>query len=209
MNTVRVFIKRKKHRIYLYGAGGHAKVIIDILKSNRIAVSEIFDDNPDIHTFMGIPVSHTDIRSPLIISIGNNAIRKKIVEKFGNITFGSALLSPSVTVSECVSIDEGTVVMQGAIIQSSVGIGKHAIINTGASVDHDCLIRDYAHIAPGAILCGNVEIGEGAFIGAGTIIKQEIKIGQWSVIGAGSVVVKDIPDNVTAFGNPCKIIKQE
>jgi sugar O-acyltransferase (sialic acid O-acetyltransferase NeuD family) len=196
------------HLIYLYGAGGHAKVIIDILKSNHVAVPEIFDDNPDIRTFMGIPVSHTGIRSPLIISIGNNAVRKQIVEKFDNIVFCPALLAKSVMISDSALIGEGTVVMQGAIIQSSVKIGKHAIINTRASIDHDCLIRDYAHIAPGAILCGNVEIGEGAFIGAGTIIKQGIKIGKWSVIGAGSVVVRNIPGNVTAFGNPCKIIKQ-
>ncbi|MDR0680551.1 MAG: acetyltransferase [Dysgonamonadaceae bacterium] len=192
--------------VYLYGAGGHAKVIIDILKSNRITVSEIFDDNPAIHTFMGIPVSHTNIRSPLIISIGNNAIRKKIVEKFNNVIYYPALLANSVSISDLASIKEGTVVMQGAIIQSSAQIGKHVIINTRASIDHDCLIEDYVHIAPGAILCGNVEVGEGSFIGAGTTIMQGIKIGKWSIIGAGSVVVRDIPDNVTAFGNPCRII---
>jgi sugar O-acyltransferase (sialic acid O-acetyltransferase NeuD family) len=196
------------YRVYLYGAGGHAKVIIDILESNHIVVPEIFDDNPDIHTFMGIPVSHADIHSPLIISIGNNAVRKKIAEKLGNIPFSPVLLAQSVTVSDRVSIEEGTVVMQGAIIQSSTIIGKHVIINTRASIDHDCLIRDYVHIAPGAILCGNIEIGEGSFIGAGSIIKQGVKIGKWAVIGAGSVVVRDIPDGVTAFGNPCKIIKK-
>jgi acetyltransferase EpsM len=72
------------HRVYLYGAGDHAKVVIDLLKSNHIDLPEIFDDNPDISTFMGIPVSHTEIRSPLIISIGNNLVRKKIVEKFNS-----------------------------------------------------------------------------------------------------------------------------
>jgi sugar O-acyltransferase (sialic acid O-acetyltransferase NeuD family) len=199
----------KMPQIYLYGAGGHAKVVIDILKSNHINVPEIFDDNPDISTFMGIPVSHTDIRSPLIISIGNNIVRKKIVEKFNNVVFNPAILDSSVTVSDRVSMEEGTVVMQGAIIQSSARIGKHVIVNTRASIDHDCRISDYVHIAPGAILCGNVEIGEGAFIGAGTTIMQGIKIGKWSVVGAGSVVVRDIPDNVTAFGSPCRIIKQQ
>jgi acetyltransferase-like isoleucine patch superfamily enzyme len=94
--------------------------------------------------------------------------------------------------------------MQGAIIQSSVKIGKHSIINTRASIDHDCVIQDYVHIAPGVILCGNVQIGEGA----GTTIMQGIRVGKWSVIGAGSVVLKDIPDHVTAVGSPCKIIKQ-
>jgi sugar O-acyltransferase (sialic acid O-acetyltransferase NeuD family) len=197
------------HQVYLYGAGGHAKVIIDILKSNHITVPEIFDDNPDIRTFMGIPVSHTNIRFPLIISIGDNSVRKNIADRFDKQIFSPAILAQPVTISDSAFIDDGTVVMQGVIIQSSAKIGKHAIINTRASVDHDCLIWDYVHIAPGAILCGNVEVGEGAFIGAGTTIMQGIKIGKWSVIGAGSVVVRDIPDNVIAFGSPCRIIKQQ
>ena len=97
--------------------------------------------------------------------------------------------------------------MQGAIIQSCASIGKHCIINTGASVDHDCKIEDFVHVSPHATLCGDVNVGEGTWIGAGATIIQGKKIGKWSVIGAGSVVVNDIPDNVLAFGNPCKVIK--
>jgi acetyltransferase EpsM len=195
------------HQVYLYGAGGHAKVVIDILKFNRIKVPEIFDDNPAVCTFMGIPVSHADVYSPLIISIGDNAVRSRIAERLKDTVFSPAVFAQSVITSDSVSVGEGTVVMQGSIIQSSVRIGRHGIINTRAAIDHDCRLLDYVHIAPGAILCGNVEVGEGAFIGAGVIIKPGIRIGKWSLIGAGAVVVKDIPDHVTAFGNPCKIIR--
>ena len=198
----------KVNDVYLYGAGGHAKVILDILKSNGITVPEIFDDNPDIESFMGIPVSHAGIRSPLIISIGNNRIRKNIAEKINKDWISSFFYDKSAIVSDCASIEKGTVVMHGAIIQSSVKIGKHCIINTGVSIDHDCLIQDYVHIAPGCTLCGNVKIGEGSFIGAGTVIIPEVSIGNWSVIGAGSVVTRDIPDNVVAYGSPCKTAKQ-
>ena len=194
--------------VYLYGAGGHAKVILDILKSNDIAVSEIFDDNSNIETFMGISVSHAGIHSPLIISIGNNHIRKVIAEKFDNDVFSPFVCDKSAIISDYVSIEKGTVVMQGVIIQSSVKIGKHCIINTGVSIDHDCTIQDYVHIAPRSTLCGNVKIGEGSFIGAGSVVIPNIEIGKWVVIGAGSVVTHDIPDNVVAYGSPCKIIKQ-
>jgi len=205
--------------MFLYGAGGHAKVIIDILKSNGITVSEIFDDDPAIESFMGIPVSHDRIWFPLIISIGNNRVRKALVEKITkmerfvvNASRNDGVFSPfvgdkSAIISDCASIEEGTVVMQGAIIQSSAKIGKHCIINTGASVDHDCLIEDYVHVAPGCTLCGNVKIGEGSFIGAGTVIIPNITIGKWSVVGAGSVVTRDIPDNVVAYGSPCKPLR--
>lgn len=195
------------NNIYLYGAGGHAKVILDILKSNGITVPKIIDDNTAIESFMGIPVSHTGIHSPLIISIGDNHIRKTIAEKFNNDIFSSFVYAKSAIISDCASIEKGTVVMQGVIIQSSVKIGKHCIINTGASIDHDCLIQDYVHIAPRCTICGNVQIGEGSLIGAGTVIIPNIQIGKWSIIGAGSVVTKNIPDNVIAYGSPCKIVK--
>ena len=200
--------KYSSDTIYLYGAGGHAKVIFDILKSNGITILEIFDDNPEIDSFMEIPVFHAGICSPLIISIGDNRTRKAIAEKFVDDVFYSFVSDKSALISDCAFIDKGTVVMQGVIIQSSVKIGKHCIINTGASIDHDCRIQNYVHIAPGCTLCGDVQIGEGSFVGAGTVIIPGIRIGQWSVIGAGSVVTRDIPDNVVACGSPCKIIKE-
>lgn len=190
--------------MYLYGASGHAMVIMDILKANGISIEGLVDDNPERNELLGYPVFHgkTDA-SPLIISIGSNKIRKKIAESY-SAEFGTAI-HPSAIVSEHAQIGEGTVVMQGAIIQTCAKVGKHCIINTGASVDHECQIDDYVHISPHATLCGNVHVGEGTWIGAGTTVIQGVKIGKWCMIGAGSVVTKDIPDGVLAYGNKCKI----
>lgn len=193
--------------MYLYGASGHAKVIIDILRANHEIVEALFDDNEMIQTLHGYPVLRSsEAKGPLIISIGSNAIRKRIAENL-NVTFGKAC-HPSAIVSEAAIINDGTVVMQGAIVQSDACVGKHCIINTGASVDHECLIEDYVHISPHCTLCGNVSVGEGSWIGAGSVIIPGVKIGKWCVIGAGSVVTKDIPDNVLAVGNRCKVIKK-
>lgn len=193
--------------IYLYGAGGHAKVIIDILKSMDLFVKEIFDDNPEINECMNIPVvNNGKVHSPLIVSVGNNKIRKKIVEKLRGISFAKAISRFSV-ISESATIGIGSVIMQGAVVQSSVKIGEHVIVNTGATVDHDCEIQDYVHIAPGCNLCGDVKVGEGTFIGAGTIVIPGVRIGKWAIIGAGSVIRKNVPDNVMVAGNPSKIYK--
>ena len=192
--------------MYLYGASGHAKVIIDILCANNETIEALFDDNEAIHNLLDYPVLRSsEVQGPLIISIGNNDIRKKIAEQL-DINFGKTF-HPSAIISKEVVIDEGTVVMQGAIVQSGVCIGKHCIINTGASVDHECIIGDFVHISPHCTLCGNVQIGEGSWIGAGTTIIPGVRIGKWSIIGAGSVVTKDIPDKVLAVGNRCKVIK--
>lgn len=192
--------------MYLYGASGHAMVVMDILKANGISIEGLVDDNPERNELLGYPVFHGKMdASPLIISIGNNKIRKKIAENY-SAEFGTAV-HPSAIVSEHAQIGEGTVVMQGTIIQTCAKVGKHCIINTGASVDHECQIDDYVHVSPHATLCGNVHVGEGTWIGAGTTVIQGVKIGKWCMIGAGSVVTKDIPDGVLAVGNRCKIIK--
>lgn len=192
--------------MYLYGASGHAKVIIDILKANHESVEALFDDDESLTHLLDYPVLRpSEVWGPLIISIGNNRIRSNIANML-SVEFGRAI-HPLSIVSQVAKINVGSVVMPGAIIQSCVSIGKHCIINTGASVDHDCTIGDFVHIAPHSTLCGNVSVGEGTFIGAGCTIAPGVKIGSWSVIGAGSVVTKDIPDHVLAVGNRCKIIK--
>lgn len=193
--------------MYLYGASGHAKVIIDILRANQIEINGLVDDNPNVQELLGISVLHqSNGLSPFIISIGNNQIRKTIAEQLKT-SFGKAI-HPSAIISPNSLIDEGTVVMQGAIVQSCATIGKHCIINTGASVDHECVIKDYVHISPHATLCGNVHVGEGSWVAAGSVVLPGVKIGKWSVIGAGSVVAKDIPDGVLAVGNRCKVLKK-
>lgn len=194
--------------MFLYGAGGHAKVIMDILRAEGKCIEALIDDNKDLKEVMGVKVVNGELDniSPLIISIGNNRTRKLITEKV-KAEFGMAI-HPSAIISDSAVIEAGTVVMQGAIVQACAHIGKHCIINTGASVDHECIIEDFVHISPHSTLCGNVHVGEGAWIGAGTTIIPGVKIGKWSVVGAGSVVTKDIPDGVLAVGNRCKVIKE-
>lgn len=52
-----------------------------------------------------------------------------------------------------------------------------------------------------------VRIGEDCWLGAGVVVLPGVTIGRGSVIGAGSVVTKDIPENVVAFGNPCRVVR--
>ena len=197
--------------MYLYGASGHAKVIIDILQSQGVSISGLFDDNPNLKELQGIQVLGSYqgqlLEVPLLISIGNNEIRKKIAQQFQT-KFGIAIHTSTI-VSSSASIGAGTVVMQGAIIQADVRIGEHVIINTRASIDHDCEIANFAHISPGAVLSGNVIVGEGTHLGAGVVVIPGVRIGKWSKIGAGAVVISDIPDGVTAVGNPARIIKSQ
>lgn len=101
----------------------------------------------------------------------------------------------------------------GALINSKVSIAAHTTIgdfvsiNRHVSIGHHTVISDYCSINPGTNIAGNVTIGEGTTIGMGTNILHQVKIGKNTIIGAGSVVTKDIPDNVVAYGSPCKVIR--
>ena len=192
-------------KVYLYGASGHAKVVIDIAKLAYIDVPCLIDDDPKVKELAGIPVVHDAYGlSPIIVSIGDCQIRKKIVEKLGEKEY-LTVIHPNSIKADSVKIGNGTVIMAGAILNPYVKIGNHCIINTGASLDHDVHIGDFVHVAPHCTLCGDVKVGEGTWIGAGTTVIQGIHIGDNCYIGAGSVVVKDIPSDSFCYGNPCRL----
>jgi len=191
--------------MYLYGASGHAKVIIEILESLSIPVDGLFDDNMAVQNIwqykvMPFPGNFDKEQDELIISIGNNVIRKKLATTL-NARFGKAIHHKA-NISARTHIGEGTVIMAGVTVNADTHIGKHCIINTNSSVDHDCMLSDYVHISPNVALCGGVKVGEGTHIGAGAVVKPGISIGNWAIVGAGAVVVKNIPDGVTVMGNP-------
>ena len=192
----------------LYGASGHAKVVIDILKRSNKMINVILDDNPSIKKISGMDVVHkTDMKltqEEFIITVGNNKTRKQIVDRL-NKNYGKAI-HPKAIIDPTVKIDDGTVIMAGSVINSSTQIGKHCIINTSSSIDHDCNLEDFVHISPNATICGGIQIGEGSHIGAGAIVIPNLKIGKWCTIGAGAVIIKDVPDGVTVVGNPGRVV---
>lgn len=196
--------------MYLYGASGHAKVILDILYSQNEAVQGIFDDDECKEEISGyeistVPKNIEQLEGGFIISIGDNKSRKIISENF-KLQYLSAV-HLSAVISKSASIGNGTAVMANAVVNASTVLGDHVIINTLASIDHDCIVGDYAHISPTACLCGGVEVGMGTHIGAGATILPGVKIGKWCIIGAGSVVLNDIGDNSIVVGNPAHKIR--
>ena len=198
------------NKIILYGASGHAKVISSIIEAMDMFVDIIFDDNEKVSYLNQYRVINSYDKNynpniPIIISIGDNKIRKKISEKISH-PF-TILIHPSSVIDKNTKIKNGSVVFHNAIVQRDSIVGKHCIINSNASIDHDCIINDFVHISPSATLCGNVSVGEGSHIGAGATIIPNIKIGKWCVIGAGAVITKDIPDYSLVVGVPGKIIK--
>lgn len=183
----------------LYGSGQHSNVVEDGLKDwNSTMPIHRFDDG--IEGMEYDPDFSPD--DSLLITIGNNEIRKKVAQKvkhqFGQFKHHTAIISKNVR------IKEGVQILHGAVIQTGSIIGKHTIVNTRGQIDHDCIIGDYCKVAPGAILCGCVTLGEGVWVGAGATIIEGITIAPWTYIGAGAVVTKDITESGLYVGVPAK-----
>ncbi|GAA4841701.1 acetyltransferase [Paenibacillus vulneris] len=206
-------------RVVIIGAGGHAKVVMDILKSNRaLEIIGCTDKQLAGTQVLGVPVLGDDSVLPELygqgvrhafIAIGDNKLRRLLARKATELGYELInAVSPHAYVAEAASLGAGVAVMAGAVIHPDVRIGDNSIINTQASVDHDCVIGEACHVAPGATLSGTVTVGDGTFLGTGTKVIDGVRIGSWSVLGAGSVVVKDIPDSCLAFGVPARIIRQ-
>lgn len=139
----------------------------------------------------------------MIIAIGNNYVRKEIVEKLSHLDVQyMTVISPNAFISPSALIDEGSVVMPNTVLNPDCRIGKHCIINTSSIIEHDDYIQDYVHISPGVKLAGDVRVYEGAHVGIGACCIQGITIGKWSIIGAGAAVVTDISERVLALGVP-------
>lgn len=208
-------MKTEKEKIFVFGASGHAKVVIDIIeKQGLFVVACLVDDalglaGKEVYGYPVIGGREEILAANIkkgIVAIGNNGARCAVADWL--ISKGINLVSvahPSAQIARGVSLGGGTVIMAGAVVNSDTIIGRNVIINTKAGIDHDCVVGDGVHIAPGATLCGTVRVGNGAFIGAGAIIAPNISVGNDSTVGAGATVLHNISSNVTAVGTPARI----
>lgn len=199
--------------ILVLGAGGHAKVVADILLSQGVEVAGFLDDDPQSWglTRLGIqirgPMDSFESYAPdgLIIGVGSNQARRLIAERLKQVDdLWRSALHPSCVIASSAQLGRGVVVAAAAVINPDSTIGDHAIINTGATVDHDCTIGEFVHLGPGVHLSGGVRVGSGALVGVGASLAPGCSVGEWAVVGAGSVVVRDIPAGVTAKGVPAR-----
>ena len=211
-----------KPRIVIWGVGGHALVVADIIRaSGRYELAGFLMDaensqyaRESLRPFLlGGSEKLAALREEgvheAVVAIGDCSTRLGAAAQLRAEGFALAtLVHPGAVVASDAMLGAGTVLAAGAIVGAGATLGENVIINTAATVDHECRIADGAHISPGAHLAGRIVVGRAAWIGIGASVIDNVSIGASSIIGAGAVVVRDIPDSVTAYGVPARVMKE-
>lgn len=208
--------------ILIYGASGHAKMIVDIIQRTNIYTLKGFIDsykpiNEVVygHSIIG-DLSHlpmlieTQNIEGIVIGIGENSTRQAAYHKIKKIAPQLEFVSivhPSATIATDVLIKEGAVIMANVVINANAKLGRFSVLNTASTFGHDGEMADFSSLASGVTIAGNVQIGFCSAICLGATIIQNLTIGDNTVIGAGSLVLKSVGSNKTAFGSPIHTIK--
>ena len=213
-----------EERMLVLGAGGHGKVVGDLVRAcghELVGYVDLYAERvgevaepggakvvmaqdvllEGLAEGDGLPFE----ADGLVIAVGDNQNRYNLCERIGAEHLRT-LVHPSAVVSPSAEIGAGSVVFPTAVINPDVTIGHGAIINTGAVIEHDCLLGDGVHVSPQAVVSGVCEIGDRTWIGAGASIIHEIVIGSDVTVGAGAAVIRDVPSDVTAVGNPARVV---
>ena len=207
------------------GAGGHARVILDILLGAALPVPCALLDADSSRwgsAMMGVPILGGDDLLPALAqkgvrhfvvgaaSVGHSRLRARLYDYAAALGFEPLpVIHSRATLSSWARVGPGVQAFASSVVNPGAVLGANVVVNTGAIVEHDCRIEDHVQIATGARLCGTVHVARGAYIGAAAVVRQGVAIGEGACVGAGAVVVRDVPPGVVVAGCPADILKKK
>lgn len=203
------------------GAGGNARVVIDIIMETHHYANDskilVYDDSSNevgkefyrgsirAGKIAELLASLPDYqRRPVIYvnTIGNPVVRRGICQLFPEEIIWKNIIHPTAQISPTAKLGHGNIIYPGAVINAAAEIGNFNLINTYADVEHDCIVGNYNSISPRVVLCGGVKMGSGNMIGAGAVVIPLVKIGDDNVVGAGAAIIRQVDVHQTVVGVP-------
>jgi sugar O-acyltransferase (sialic acid O-acetyltransferase NeuD family) len=211
----------ERKRLFIIGAGGHGRVVLDILlHAGEFNVVGFLDNNPAIRgrRVDGIPVYGSiddlprlsrELETPhAIIAIGDNGTRRGLARQVAQL--GIELVNavhPAATLASNVTLGRNVVVCAGAVVCNHCHVGDSVILNTGCIIDYQTMIGEGSHICPGVRIAGRVKVEPGVFVGIGATVVPNVTLGYECIVGAGAVVTENVPPLTTVVGVPARPVK--
>lgn len=206
--------------VVLLGAGGHARVVLDVLRLRGYRILGVCaPELPAGSQWQGLEVLGDDAALEALgadeIWLANGIglvprgmARRRVQNAYSARGYSWLTLEhPSSQRASASSLADGVQLMAGAVVQPGCRLEAGVVVNTRATVDHDCQLAEHVFVGPGAVLCGAVTADRGAFIGAGAVVLPGIHLGEDAIIGAGAVVTRSVEAGCTAVGNPARTVK--
>lgn len=213
-------------KIVIVGSGQHCHVVLYNMKAQGLYEAACILDN-DVRLARtrveGIMVEYyqnfdkdglAELRerygtNKFFIGFGSMKYRRKVFDFFIQEGWEAVnIIHPDAVVSQPARLGKGVLIECGCLITPSPIIGNNVVVNTGSQVNHDNVVEDHVYIASGVVLSGGVTVGASTLLDDGVIVTLGRRVGENCIIGAGAVVTKDIPDNMVAYGNPCRIVRR-
>lgn len=141
----------------------------------------------------------------VIVGCDDVFIRNYCMSKLGSIL--TSYISPNAYVSSSAFLGKGSVVMANCYVSGYAQTGICSKLNIGVQMHHEASVGNCSVISPQTVLLGKSYVGNHSLVGASCVIRNSISIGDHCLIGMGSIVVKNIGNNILAYGVPCKPIK--
>ena len=221
MGKDRLTMPRGIKEIIVIGGGGHAKVVIGILRKQGEYIIRGYVDPRNCGELLGASYLGTDDQLGDLYSesqaknavlavgqIGTGEARQSIWRRLGSLhLILPAIVSPDAMINEGASVGDGVLVLDGAIINTGARLGIGVIANTHSTIEHDVVLEDWVHIAPGATILGGVRVGQFSMVGAGATVIEGRTIGARIMVGAGATVVHDLSEPGVYFGSPARRMK--
>ena len=208
-------------RVLILGAGGHGRVVLDILlQAAQYQAVGFLDNNTEIHgrRVDGLPVlgviddlsaiAEKQNCTGAIVAIGDNGARRGLAQRVdaAHIDLINAI-HPSAALAHNATLGRNVVIAAGVVVCAHCQIGNSVILNTGCIIDYQTMIGEGTHICPGVRIAGRVKIEPGVFVGIGATVIPKITLGCEAIVGAGAVVIEDVPALATVVGVPARRVK--
>jgi sugar O-acyltransferase (sialic acid O-acetyltransferase NeuD family) len=196
-------------KLYILGAGGFGKEVRAWVKEYSLPYTfagflDDISEHPDVVS--GISSHLVDPEAAYIVALGDGESRCRLlnfmIQRGANIV---SIVSPHGSSSSKLNTLGGIYLGVFSIASDSV-IGRGVLVQGFACVGHDVVLEDGVTLGSHVFVGGNAVIGKNSTVHPHAVVIPKVKIGSNVTVGAGSVVLRDVPNDVTIFGNPAKVL---